>query len=439
MPGGRRTAKSSTFKHHPHSSDDRHNHEVPTQPQVPPPKHVPLPEIPTSSELSFEVDIFMFCILAMCSQYLNLYRSVFWLPYSHTESTLNYYLIDPYVVAFNLIIVGRRLPLCLLKQVCFFCFPTSFHSVCIMCIRVIVMASFIPSIAWCSYNIFLQHGTLSIFCLGYPTVVYLILFGPSIVELLELKDVAMEKNSGSKTKGSGARGATYAINHVCSMSADAVREEVEMLKTDFNARLKQVLFNSLLVAYYLSFVPCCFAQSALYYEISWVGQNIGFVWLSCFTMYVVFCFPPRYCDVLHRAALHLGRWQKLEVKTTHLPCNAWSDSILWNQGVLVKYSKELYKAEGIANAAEPGNHTHSRFYAVFSNPTGALSTLLALQLMLMVIQIVVLIRSSDWNHILSVELLMFLNFKTLFKIARQYLVLRRIYHEEKVLMLKFSN
>jgi hypothetical protein len=48
--------------------------------------------------------------------------------------------------------------------------------------------------------------------------------------------------------------------HNCSMSAQAIREEVEVLKTDFNNRMKQILFSSVLNAYYAGFVPCCFAQ-----------------------------------------------------------------------------------------------------------------------------------------------------------------------------------
>ena len=47
---------------------------------------------------------------------------------------------------------------------------------------------------------------------------------------------------------------------MCSMSPEAVREEVDYFKTDFNNRIKQVLFNSMLVAYYMGFVPLCFAQ-----------------------------------------------------------------------------------------------------------------------------------------------------------------------------------
>jgi hypothetical protein len=36
--------------------------------------------------------------------------------------------------------------------------------------------------------------------------------------------------------------------------------------------------------------------------------------------------------------------------------------MLWHQGALVKHCREFYKAEGISNAAEPGNQAHARFY-----------------------------------------------------------------------------
>lgn len=65
-----------------------HSCELPTHPQVIPPKHIPIPELPPSSDLYFELDSFCFFLLAMGGQYVNLYRSVFWLPYSHTDYAL---------------------------------------------------------------------------------------------------------------------------------------------------------------------------------------------------------------------------------------------------------------------------------------------------------------------------------------------------------------
>ena len=40
---------------------------------------------------------------------------------------------------------------------------------------------------------------------------------------------------------------------------EAVRKEMDLFKVDFNARFKQVAFNSICCAYYSTFIPCAFA------------------------------------------------------------------------------------------------------------------------------------------------------------------------------------
>nr|CAD7392022.1 unnamed protein product [Timema cristinae] len=134
----------------------------------------------------------------------------------------------------------------------------------------------------------------------------------------------------------------------------------------------------------------------------------------------------RYCDVLHRAALHLGRWA------------SWADSTLWHQGALVKHCKEMYRAEGISIAAEPGNQTHSRFYAVFSNPSCLVFMLLFLQLAMVLMQLVILVGSSEWYQIISVSLLLFANYYTLFKLFRDYLICWKVYKAEQMIQEKIG-
>lgn len=51
--------------------------------------------------------------------------------------------------------------------------------------------------------------------------------------------------------------------HSCSHDPEQIRSEVEMLKEDFNLRVKKTLFHSIIGAYYTTFVPCCFAQVKL--------------------------------------------------------------------------------------------------------------------------------------------------------------------------------
>lgn len=197
--------------------------------------------------------------------------------------------------------------------------------------------------------------------------------------------------------------------------------------------MKQILFSSVVNAYYAGFVPCCFAQSFVYYDVYGATFHLMFVGVGCFTMYAGHMLPMRYCDVLHRSALHLGAWQRVEARA-HLPvAYTWVGDTLWPHGALVRHSRELYRAQGCLNAAEPGNATHSRFHGIFKNPAVALSALLALQLGLVLAQLVLLVRTSHWHQLLSLSLLLFVNYYTLFRLGRDYLIALKIYGAERAI------
>lgn len=51
----------------------------------PPPKHIPFPDVPQNSEILNEFFMFAFSFLAATLQFLNLYRTVWWLPESYTK------------------------------------------------------------------------------------------------------------------------------------------------------------------------------------------------------------------------------------------------------------------------------------------------------------------------------------------------------------------
>lgn len=51
----------------------------------PPPKHIPFPDVPQSSEMLNELLMFGYTSLATSLQFLHLYRTVWWLPESHTK------------------------------------------------------------------------------------------------------------------------------------------------------------------------------------------------------------------------------------------------------------------------------------------------------------------------------------------------------------------
>lgn len=53
-------------------------------------------------------------------------------------------------------------------------------------------------------------------------------------------------------------------------------------------------------------------QSTQYYDMRWSCEHLIMVWINAFVMLMSQLLPPSYCDLLHRSAAHLGRWQKLE-------------------------------------------------------------------------------------------------------------------------------
>lgn len=56
-----------------------------------PPKHIPFPDIPQNSELLNEFLMFAYTALAASMQFLHLYRSVWWLPESHSKHAMVFF------------------------------------------------------------------------------------------------------------------------------------------------------------------------------------------------------------------------------------------------------------------------------------------------------------------------------------------------------------
>lgn len=218
--------------------------------------------------------------------------------------------------------------------------------------------------------------------------------------------------------------------HVCSNNPEAIRDEVDKLKGYFNERLKYILFKSLLIAYYSSFVPICFAQSTLFYDVTWTAQHVAISWLSSFLLLTSYLYSPQFYDILHKSALHLGKWLRLEARNSLVPCSTWMDHLIYGHGVVVKHSKEYFKSEGLTNCAEPGNQSHLRYYVVFSNPVSGFGTLLALLLMLILALLFLLFRSSEWFKLLSISALILTNSITVFRLVRSYYILKQIYAVE---------
>lgn len=381
------------------------------------PKHIKFPNTPIDSDLEFEFTMFAFSVISASLQFLHLYRSVWWLPNSYTNHAMNFYLIDVNLYIFIIIILSRRILYIMGCKLLDSILPEKLHELGYFCYRLFLFGLIFCVLAICSYFVVTNHAVVNIFYLCYPISVYVILFGFTITPFFELINWNVSAPPPL---------------HACTSNAAEIRSEVENLKTNFNNRMKQILFSSILNAYYAGFIPCCFTQNFLYYDVYWACQHVIFIFLSCFTAHAIHILPLRYCDTLHRATLHLGSWGRVETRSVLPAAYTWQDDMLWPIGSLVRHGREMYRAQGESNAAEPGNAMYSRFYAIFKNPSVALGGILLLHGILVLFQLaLLLIRCIFWYHIMSITLLIFYNYNTLYKICRDYLVSLKIYRVEQ--------
>ena len=262
-------------------------------------------------------------------------------------------LIEINLVFFILIIISRRLIYALLKKV-----VDRFAGVNrkkIKVYRLLTKYLFASGLALiltlCGIFIALNHGYLAIFYISYPLVIYIFFFGFHLDHFLQISI-----DSG----GSYINGLPM---HCCSTKAETIREEIDFLKNDFNVRFKQIIFTSILNAYYGGCVHCFFVPKTVSFDFLFAIVNIASFWIGGFALGIVFCLPAKYCDILHRANCHLGQWVLTDDSGNKV--NSWSKTLSYEEGTVVKYNEKYYKSVGPFKTAIPGNTSHNRFHVSF--------------------------------------------------------------------------
>ncbi|XP_045499212.1 transmembrane protein 39A [Colias croceus] len=381
-----------------------------------PPKHIPFPFIPLDGELLFEIMTFIFLAVATGLQFLNLYRTAWWLPTSYTTQAMHFHLVDPHVVMFIMGIISPRMLLCASVAIVRLFVAPKMMPHATTAARMFILGAIIGMLGWSTYYLLMKYPLVKMVYLVYPSIIYFILFGFHLDAFLELNHTE-----------------TLPM-HSCSHDPEQIRSEVEMLKEDFNLRVKKILFHSIIGAYYTSFVPCCFAQPFLYYDVLSAAQQVGLVWGALCGRYAAQMLPALFCDVPHRATKHLGSW-KLEgpatSETNDVP--QWSGSKFWSQGSRVRCDDQIYIADTPTVAADPTNMAHVRFYTVFNNPSKLMCLLVCLQLALVLLKLCLLFSSIVWHYFLSIVVLLFINYYSLYKMLRDYLVAWKVYKAENLI------
>ncbi|KAJ3592948.1 hypothetical protein NHX12_005286 [Muraenolepis orangiensis] len=414
-----------------------------------PVRHSKIPELPLDSSLLFELLLFLYLLVALFVQYINIYRTVWWYPYSHpaASTSLNFHLMDYHLAIFITVMLARRLVWTIVSERGT---GSLVRSALLITARLFLLTLCGWVLCWTLVNLCRNHSVLNLLFLGYPHA------AAAAVVTSDCGYHGDQGQQGDFVAAAAAGEAPFfrprdflfllrenlrqqfaspplAPTHTCpphthSHTAELIRGEVEELKEDFNRRIKEVLFNSLFSAYYVAFLPLCFVKSTQYYDMRWSCEHLIMVWINAFVMLMSQLLPPSYCDLLHRSAGHLGRWQKLEHGSySNAPQHVWSDSTIWPQGVLVRHSRSLYKAMGTYNVALPSDISHSRFYFLFHKPLRILNLLIWIESSVVLYQLYSLLRSERWNHTLSLGLILFCNYYVLFKLLRDRIVLGKAY------------
>uniref|UniRef100_A0A0R3RU69 Gustatory receptor n=1 Tax=Elaeophora elaphi TaxID=1147741 RepID=A0A0R3RU69_9BILA len=414
------------------------------------------PEMPQGqSELFFECTLFLYSVLALFLQYLNLYKTMWWLPKSYWHYSLKFHLINPYLLSCVGLLLGVRVTKCFWRTITELAANARQNGSKAHCLLwdiiewavvktpmfTMVATSFLFSFS----RVYFDFPFKSLLYFGHPILFFLYLFHDSVSHKIRfyvtklwfvlnrrsLSEIAKITAIYRNVMHPSTLIDVDSVVHVCSTNPLQIREEVSVLMRDFGLRIKHCFFSGLTTAYLSIFVPCVFIPQRspsglpqqMYIDILWVMELFCVVFLTSFSLYATYLLPLQYCDLLHRCAAHLGKWERLD---------RWSEhDRLYADGSIVRHQGQFYKAVTINGtlgvAAEPGDSDHSRFYRIGGDPITLISAMAIFQVILIAIQFWMLILTTDWQHIVTLVLLIFANYLLLAKTFKDRVIIGRIY------------
>uniref|UniRef100_A0A8C7FTF4 Transmembrane protein 39B n=1 Tax=Oncorhynchus kisutch TaxID=8019 RepID=A0A8C7FTF4_ONCKI len=220
----------------------------------------------------------------------------------------------------------------------------------------------------------------------------------------------------------------------CCLSPDLIRKDVEYLKMAFNWRMKEVLVSSMLSAYYVAFVPVWFVKSTQCMDKRWSCELFILVFVSTSVIFMRHLLPPRYCDLLHKAAAHLGSWHNVDPSLcSNVLQHIWTEEYMWPQGVLVKHNKKCIQDHralqcdgSCLRLRQPklkGLLYFQTLFFFFNKPLRILNILIILEGAMIFYQLYSLICSERWHQTISLALILFSNYYAFFKLLRDRIIL----------------
>ncbi|GMR53833.1 hypothetical protein PMAYCL1PPCAC_24028 [Pristionchus mayeri] len=431
-------------------------------------------------ELFFECTLFLYSVLALFLQYLNLYKSLWWLPKSFWHYSMKLHNINPYFLSCVGLLLGLRVTKCFWSTISYI-----FNNICegrsskwrqalsliqYGVVKVPMTTMILTSFFFSFTRIVREFPSSAVIYFLFPPFVYSILFFHEIQQRLakvlkktqevlrkdaspsEIVDVLMEEDAGWLDLDT--------VAHMCSGVASQARQEIDVLLVDVFLRIKRCVFAGLSTAFLSIFLPLAFLpwqtsvglpQKVLINEV-WQIQMAFIVFCTAFTHYVTYLFPLHYLDFMYRSAIHMGRWEEEPPTATTITSNLAKKipvvvhtiphpTIIWSrhaapypEGTVVEIDGgKRYKAVPISNklrtiSAQPGNIYHALFAFWCSSPLSLINMLCISQFILIFIQFWLLVLTLEWQHILTLVFLMFANYLLLGKLFKDRVIIQRVYN-----------
>ncbi|ULU09869.1 hypothetical protein L3Y34_014322 [Caenorhabditis briggsae] len=420
----------------------------------------------TQGELFFECTLFLYSVLALFLQYLNIYKTLWWLPKSYWHYSLKFHLINPYFLSCVGLLLGWRVTVCFWKTITEVIATISANrsqfiqsSLMIIeyaAIKTPVMTLIITSFLFSFNRVCHDFPNQSVLWFLFPILCYIFIFRSEIIgwfgRLRDLlgkwrrKEVDFGGLCDRLMDSPPAQIDLESVLHMCSDNPAQIREEIQVLIDDLVLRVKKSIFAGVSTAFLSIMLPCIFVpyktsqgmpQKILINEF-WECQLGIVVGLTAFSLYVAYLSPLNYLDLLHRAAIHLGSWHQIEgPRIGHTGSmiaapTPWNEFCLYNHGETVQMPDgRCYRAKAShlirTVAAHPESSRHNTFFKVLQKPHYLINTMCTFEFALIFIQFWMLVLTNDWQHIVTFVLLMFANYLLFAKLFKDKIILGRIY------------
>ncbi|CAI4225349.1 unnamed protein product [Auanema sp. JU1783] len=426
----------------------------------------------SQGELFFECTLFLYSVLALFLQYLNIYKTLWWLPKSYWHYSMKFHLINPYFLSCVGLLLGWRVTKCFWKTI-----TDTVASIAITrspfqksvwtiieyaFIKTPLMTLIVTSFLFSFSRVCQDYPFSSVIWIFCPSFIYIFMFQSSIEKRISSVYRAVNEWIGGKIdfnkvleKFSDPHPDEVNINavlHMCCLNPENIREEADILLKDLCLRLARSAFAGFSTAFLSIALPCLFVPYKtstgfplkVLLDETWEYELGLVVGLTAFSLYATYLLPLNYLDLLHRCAVHLGIWKEIEgPKVGHTGTHTywtvpapWVNAIMYSDTNTIKrYDGRFFQAQAhepyIGVAADPSRIDHLWFYLFCGQPCSLINFMCIFEGSLIVIQFWMLLLTTDWQQIVTLVLLMFANYLLLAKLFKDKVILARIYEPSR--------